>query len=78
VAEPLPFDAAEIAQRIHAGDIVNLGENITLHRSGGSLVQQCRRCVVEARIPYSGTRIAMDLEKLALFIFKHQHKDPPS
>ena len=72
------FDAAKVAEDIHAGHVVGLGEYITLHRSGDSLVQQCRRCVVEARLPYTRMGITLDLERLAQFIYKHQHQEPAS
>jgi hypothetical protein len=72
------FDAAQVAKDIHAGHVVRLGDNITLHKSGTSLVQQCRRCVVEARLPYTSMGITLELEQLAQFIFKHQHKEPAS
>lgn len=73
-----PFDAALIAKHINNGDIVRLGDYITLHQSGNDLVQQCRRCVVEARVPYTSMGITLELERLANFIFKHQHREKSS
>jgi hypothetical protein len=80
--DKMPFDPADIAKRLSEGHIVKLGDYITLHLSIGTrekfLVQQCRRCVTESRLPFSSVALTLRMEELALFIFKHQHAEPPS
>ena len=74
----IPFDSADVARRIMAGDVVRLGPNITLHKRGNQLVQQCRRCVLEVPLTFTPAGIIDQTEDLAKFIFKHQHTEPAS
>lgn len=74
----MPFDPAKIAEQITSGGLVYLGEHIVLFKRLNRLVRQCRRCVIEETQSFTPARLIDETEILAKFIFKHQHKDPPS
>lgn len=72
----IPFVPAEIAAHLAAGQLVHLNPYLVLFMRLDRLVRQCRRCVLEETQAFIPASLTDEIERLAQFIFQHQHKDP--
>jgi len=80
MSEPikLPWDPAEIARRIVNGDLIFLGDHVSIKRGETNVVHHCRRCNATLTKPFSSTEMSLWMDEAAAFIMKHVHQEAPS
>lgn len=67
------WDPIDIARRVVAGEVCQLGKWLTIWFAGGEFIQDCKRCRVQARTSKADAIRRPD--ELAHFLHRHTHEE---
>ena len=67
-----PFDSAEIARLIIAGETVKIGDHLVIRRFDPNVVHHCELCDATLRKPYA--TLSFWADEAQQFIMRHCHR----